>query len=779
MAEEAGQEMESLTREECAERLVESVTKCHSENVDDAAQDDGLAAITGQCKPNGWVNHTASLLHQLNCNPFRRLELPTLRLIARRLRLEHPAESQVIASAGTQPSRLIIVLRGNVKANKPTQHLGPADCVINHQKLANGIPLEQTFVCNKHDTILLTLHASAYSHALKLRSLTIVSEMQAFKQLPANLWRSLLLRLELFTFNAGDTVFNEGDIGEHLYIVLSGSVGVFIRQHFEILSAIEDSEGAGNRDLADQSCDIRSSSEGKIGHSSREEEVRTLQEGSTFGELALTTNEPRSATVVCKDFSEMVTLDRHAYSMLTTAAGMASGFNKSFTADQAQKALEVLSMPPDKRPEKEVLRLADGLAAINFFRKLSFYVRADMCRVLRHEHFSANDTLFVQGDEGDRMFIIFSGKVDIVSKKDTGHSEHLTTLTAGSAFGELAILRRAPRSATAITREECHMASLDADKYDSTLHREHLRTLSQYTDFVSCVGMLKGASRSVQLKWAHQMESIELSRGSVLLKQGKTPSQIYLIQAGECEMQYSYYSGMGHSYSHAASKSVSRQAPPKVLRVAIIGSKEYAGIDACVLGKPCATSVIARTSIKCYSIPANDFLRALSRREMQRLTERCRERDEMILSRLSNSVTTLANVVSASARDYQRAVSPEEVSVAAKAGGRSGRTSSTRARSERPSLSGPQSTSSRFLTTSEREGIRSGWRNAQSENTQLAARSKTLNSNSWPDVGKQGIEIGLQKANSRLLGSQSERPHAAMAESSVQKLKISEALNVP
>src|SRR6185503_20588802 len=63
-------------------------------------------------------------------------------------------------------------------------------------------------------------------------------------------------------------------------------------------------------------------------------------------------------------------------------------------------------------------------------------------------HFDAGHVLFHEGDEGEDMYIIQSGKVAIKKRLKEGEAM-LATLEKGDFFGEMAILERQPRSATA------------------------------------------------------------------------------------------------------------------------------------------------------------------------------------------------------------------------------------------------------------------------------------------------------------------------------------------
>jgi CRP-like cAMP-binding protein len=68
-------------------------------------------------------------------------------------------------------------------------------------------------------------------------------------------------------------------------------------------------------------------------------------------------------------------------------------------------------------------------------------------------HFKKGHVLFHEGDEGEEMFIIQSGRVAIKKKVKDGDAV-LAVLEKGDFFGEMAILERMPRSATAELQED-------------------------------------------------------------------------------------------------------------------------------------------------------------------------------------------------------------------------------------------------------------------------------------------------------------------------------------
>ena len=76
--------------------------------------------------------------------------------------------------------------------------------------------------------------------------------------------------------------------------------------------------------------------------------------------------------------------------------------------------------------------------------------------------------LFHEGDRGEEMFILQSGKVKI-SKRIRGVEKTLAMLEKGEFFGEMAILNDKPRSATAETVDECELLVIDRKTFDTLL----------------------------------------------------------------------------------------------------------------------------------------------------------------------------------------------------------------------------------------------------------------------------------------------------------------------
>lgn len=97
-------------------------------------------------------------------------------------------------------------------------------------------------------------------------------------------------------------------------------------------------------------------------------------------------------------------------------------------------------------------------------------MRIDKGTYERHvRFFGAEATIFREGEEGAEMYVIISGRVEI--RKATGPSaaKTLTTLQAGDLFGEMALIDRKPRSASAVAVEPTRLLVLNDKLFDRML----------------------------------------------------------------------------------------------------------------------------------------------------------------------------------------------------------------------------------------------------------------------------------------------------------------------
>jgi signal transduction histidine kinase len=104
--------------------------------------------------------------------------------------------------------------------------------------------------------------------------------------------------------------------------------------------------------------------------------------------------------------------------------------------------------------------------------------KADLDRlrkVTRELSVAPGETIFKEGDAGDRIFFVKEGLVQISAVSGVGDSKVLTRIPPGELFGEMAIFDNQPRSASAVAEEPTTVYLIGKKDFDDLLdHIPHL-----------------------------------------------------------------------------------------------------------------------------------------------------------------------------------------------------------------------------------------------------------------------------------------------------------------
>ncbi len=107
----------------------------------------------------------------------------------------------------------------------------------------------------------------------------------------------------------------------------------------------------------------------------------------------------------------------------------------------------------------------DLLRSAYFFRNLDdsvLHAVAERCAAVR---FDQGAIIFQEGDQGDRLFIVLSGEVEVWKHAEADDASLLARYGAGRFFGEMALVDELPRSATAVAAAPSELLSLQRSAF--------------------------------------------------------------------------------------------------------------------------------------------------------------------------------------------------------------------------------------------------------------------------------------------------------------------------
>ena len=156
--------------------------------------------------------------------------------------------------------------------------------------------------------------------------------------------------------------------------------------------------------------------------------LKTYKEGELFGELALLYNAPRAATIYAKTDCVLWAIDRLTFNTIIKE----SAINKR---EKYKKFLETIPL----------------LSTVKSYEIYS------ICDAIKMEKFQKNQYIIKEGEEGDKFYILDEGEAVATKKKMNFKKKY----SKGDYFGELALLRNAPRAASVMAVTDCKVLSLD------------------------------------------------------------------------------------------------------------------------------------------------------------------------------------------------------------------------------------------------------------------------------------------------------------------------------
>ena len=93
-----------------------------------------------------------------------------------------------------------------------------------------------------------------------------------------------------------------------------------------------------------------------------------------------------------------------------------------------------------------------------------------MFKIASYETFQDGQIIFEEGSNGDWIYVVEEGKVEI-SKNVDGQKIVIEKLKEGDVFGELAYIDKTPRSSTATAKGTTVIGIIDRDFFDAEFNK--------------------------------------------------------------------------------------------------------------------------------------------------------------------------------------------------------------------------------------------------------------------------------------------------------------------
>jgi cAMP-dependent protein kinase regulator len=222
-----------------------------------------------------------------------------------------------------------------------------------------------------------------------------------------------------------------------------------------------------------------------------------------------------------------------------------------------------------------------------------------LCSCLRAEKFAPRQSIIRQGERLDRFYIIRRGHVEVTVRDEKGVSQVVNQLDRGDYFGEVALLRDAPRNATCRAVVPTEVLSLSRRDFERLVRsrfdlRERLDRSIVRADLLRQMPLFSEMdAQQIQLI-ATLLQEKTYEAGEVLIQQGEIGKTFYVIETGHVQVSVTQ-EGTEHKITER-------------------GPGEYVGEISLVLEVPRTASVRALTPTRVLALHKEDFDRLVAGR---------------------------------------------------------------------------------------------------------------------------------------------------------------------
>lgn len=113
----------------------------------------------------------------------------------------------------------------------------------------------------------------------------------------------------------------------------------------------------------------------------------------------------------------------------------------------------------------------DLLSRISFFKNLNLEELQSLASVMDIKSYQKDEMIFRLGDQGDSLYIVQDGEVELFVKDHTGEKITLRIVSSGDMFGELSMLDSGPRTADALSIDKSELLALGQDDLQTFLKK--------------------------------------------------------------------------------------------------------------------------------------------------------------------------------------------------------------------------------------------------------------------------------------------------------------------
>lgn len=220
------------------------------------------------------------------------------------------------------------------------------------------------------------------------------------------------------------------------------------------------------------------------------------------------------------------------------------GRRQSVSAESLDPCTSTMHFTQHPKTSYQRARIDAAIANNFLFRNLDQDLRQHVVDTMAEKHIPNGTTVVQQGDIGDFYYIIEEGTFECYIEEEhpdgmdnddnpsTKQHRHVASYASGGSFGELALMYNAPRAATVVATSDAVVWVLDRITFRSLLQENMAHKRHMYDDFLAHIPIFHSLSLYGRHKIADSLESVHFDDKDVVMHEGDSGHNFYLIEDG-------------------------------------------------------------------------------------------------------------------------------------------------------------------------------------------------------------------------------------------------------
>lgn len=188
-------------------------------------------------------------------------------------------------------------------------------------------------------------------------------------------------------------------------------------------------------------------------------------------------------------------------------------------------------IPADPQHIREALRQSQ------LFRELADDDLETIAQAVKTQEHTAKSYVLHEGEPGDHLYVILSGRVEVLRELAVGRPEPVAELGPSEIFGEIALLEGGPRRRSVRCATRCVLLSLSRDQFQKLvlthLSRHQIVDAVQKAAFLHRIPLSRQWSPQATNSFARRSTFQEFKPGEAVIHEGADNPFFYLIYEGE------------------------------------------------------------------------------------------------------------------------------------------------------------------------------------------------------------------------------------------------------